>query len=110
MTPLHLACENGDVAATKYLVDKKNCDATCKNNDGLTPLKLAQENGHQEVADYLELALLLMDFLSDEQPDPQKQKQEQKHREQEKKQEQEQEPEMVVGLNPVLNLSALVSL
>ena len=47
------SCRNGHLDVAKYLVDEKDCDPACKDNDGWTPLHSACRNGHLDIAKYL---------------------------------------------------------
>ena len=49
---LHYACEKGSLQIVQFLV-RNNSLINIKNNDGETPLQLAEKNGHQEVVNFL---------------------------------------------------------
>ena len=53
-TPLHTACENGDIYISKALLtalgNSESMDLNIQNNDGNTPLHKACENGNIDVA------------------------------------------------------------
>lgn len=51
---LHQACYHGDLAVVKKLVEKYNADVFLPTKDGKSPLEVAKENEHNEVAKYLE--------------------------------------------------------
>lgn len=51
-TPLHLAAERGNMEMVKLLIQSK-ADMALRDNNGNTPLDLAEQNGHEEVAKYL---------------------------------------------------------
>ncbi|GAB5367674.1 hypothetical protein AAMO2058_001251100 [Amorphochlora amoebiformis] len=47
--PLHLACLNGHLNMTKFLVENK-VDIEAVNEEGKTPLLIASERGHVQLA------------------------------------------------------------
>ena len=51
-TPLHFAAENGKLDVVEYLV-QKGANINAKTGNGKTAYDLAVENGHWNVADYL---------------------------------------------------------
>ena len=52
-SPLHLACLIGHLDVAKYLVDEKQCNSACADNNGWTAVHVACQNGHLDVAKYL---------------------------------------------------------
>jgi len=52
-TPLHHAAEQGNIALVKVLLDN-GADKEIKDDQGRTPLKIAEEKGHKEIADLLQ--------------------------------------------------------
>ena len=48
-TPLHIACENGQVDAARLLLEK-GAEVDRADKDGATPLFIACWNGHVDVA------------------------------------------------------------
>ena len=53
-TLLHCAAYHGWLAVVKELINDHDCDPDCKDDDGITPLSKAIDNGKQPVVDYLE--------------------------------------------------------
>jgi hypothetical protein len=53
MTPVHWACQNGNLYVLKYLVEEMNAYWVFRNKDKLFPSNLAEKNGHYIVFDYL---------------------------------------------------------
>ena len=45
VTPLHFACESGDLNLVKYLLEEKGANEESKNNDGFGPLYYACSTG-----------------------------------------------------------------
>ncbi|KAL3068977.1 hypothetical protein niasHS_015692 [Heterodera schachtii] len=52
-TPLHLACENGQLEIVKLLVEEGKADIEIANSDGDTALKLAKAKKKDDVVHYL---------------------------------------------------------
>lgn len=52
-TPLYLACQEGHLEVTKYLVQECNADAHVRAQDGMTPLHAAAQMGHNPVLVWL---------------------------------------------------------
>ena len=52
MTPLHWTANKGHLEATAFLLEQ-GADPNIRDNMGWTPLKHAQQEGHQEIADHL---------------------------------------------------------
>jgi len=52
-TPLHLACDRGNLAAVKVLI-KHGAGASIKDPDDLTGMELAQIAGHDEICAFLQ--------------------------------------------------------
>jgi len=52
-TPLHLASEYGHLNVVRYLVEEKNCDLKCTNEDEDTPLHVAARGGRLDIVQYL---------------------------------------------------------
>ncbi len=48
-TPLHFACESGDLNLVKYLLEEKGANQESKNNDGFGPLFYACSEGHLSI-------------------------------------------------------------
>ncbi|HVK53843.1 MAG TPA: ankyrin repeat domain-containing protein [Burkholderiales bacterium] len=48
-TPLHNAAHEGNLSSLKQLLDKGD-DMNARNNAGKTPLDIADEEGHSEIA------------------------------------------------------------
>jgi ankyrin repeat protein len=55
-TPLFIACQEGRVKVVKALLTNKKIDINKHNKQfkGMTPLKIAIENGHTEIAALLQ--------------------------------------------------------
>ena len=53
ITPLHLACQEGNLECAKLLVGCEPKTIECKASDGITPIFLAAQNGHLEILQYL---------------------------------------------------------
>jgi ankyrin repeat protein len=51
-TPLHYACEGGNLEVVKFLIDS-GADVSVAGNDGNTPLHYACEGGNLEVVKFL---------------------------------------------------------
>lgn len=52
-TPLYLACQEGHLEMTKYLVQECNADPHVRAQDGMTPLHAAAQMGHNSVLVWL---------------------------------------------------------
>ena len=52
-TPLHLACQNGQMNMVQYLIKEAHCDPSCVDSDGETPLHHACESDHTNIVQYL---------------------------------------------------------
>ena len=52
LTPLHVACVEGQLAVVKMLV-AAGAQTNLPNNNGSTPLDLAEENGHTAVVKWM---------------------------------------------------------
>lgn len=50
---LGIAAARGNTAVVQYLLQEININKTIRNNEGKTPLDIAQETDHQEVVRYL---------------------------------------------------------
>ena len=48
-----IAAAKGNTAVVEYLIQVININKTLRNNDGKTPLDIAQETDHQEVVRYM---------------------------------------------------------
>ena len=55
MTPLHRAAYKGHLSVVEYLVNQK-ADINAKDKDGKTPIQLANEYKHTNIADFLKKA------------------------------------------------------
>ncbi|KAJ7393395.1 hypothetical protein OS493_006367 [Desmophyllum pertusum] len=55
-TPLHDAAEQGQFECIRYLVENVELDVQQKDKEGLSPLALADKNGHRKCTDYLKIA------------------------------------------------------
>ena len=51
--PLHIACHNGHLNATKYFITKQNCDPNRRGQYRWTPLHYASQGGHMNIIQYL---------------------------------------------------------
>ena len=51
--PLHIACRNGHLNATKYFITEQNCDPNCLGQHGWTLLHYASQGGHMNTIQYL---------------------------------------------------------
>ena len=51
--PLHDACERGNLTTVTYLVEILNCSLTEINNNKKTPLDIACNNEHPDIAEYI---------------------------------------------------------
>ena len=51
--PLHIACLNGHLNATKYFITEQNCDPNCRDKHGSTLLHYASQSGHMNIIQYL---------------------------------------------------------
>lgn len=56
-TPLHYACQHGNLRATQLLVNKYKSNVSHKNDEGFTPLFLSAKHGH------LDLVIFLLTFV-----------------------------------------------
>jgi len=54
LTPLHLAARHGHCSVVKYFV-KLKANISSKDKWGRTPLRLANENEHNNIAKYLKI-------------------------------------------------------
>lgn len=52
-TPLYLACQEGHLEATQYLVQECHADPHACAHDGMTPLHAAAQMGHSAVIAWL---------------------------------------------------------
>lgn len=52
-TPLYLACQEGHLEVTKYLVQECSADPHLRAQDGMTPLHAAAQMGHNPVLVWL---------------------------------------------------------
>ena len=52
-TPLYLACQEGHLEVTQYLVQECDADAHLSAHDGMTPLHAAAQMGHISVIVWL---------------------------------------------------------
>ena len=52
-TPLHVACENGQLSVVKFLIEKVDCDKSIRDGDGINVLGYAIGSGHLEIIKYL---------------------------------------------------------
>ena len=52
-TPLHLACCENQLNTVKFLIEVCNCDKDVKDRWGNTPLKDAERENRQDIAEYL---------------------------------------------------------
>ncbi|KAF8847402.1 hypothetical protein BDZ45DRAFT_607504 [Acephala macrosclerotiorum] len=52
-TPLQLAASKGQLVLVKLLIEKYHCDESLVAPDGQIALRLASQNGHREIVDYL---------------------------------------------------------
>ena len=48
-TPLHVACEDGDIECVQTLLKQDDCDINCCNAERSTPLHLACQEGHAKI-------------------------------------------------------------
>ena len=62
-TLLHCAAYHGWLAVVKELINVHKCDPDCMDDDGITPLSKARDNGKQPVVDYLERVVGLGTFV-----------------------------------------------
>lgn len=62
-TALHLAADNGNFEATRWLV-YQGVDTNVKNNKGLTALDLAEGAVHKDITDFLQRNLKLVRLWS----------------------------------------------
>ena len=51
--PLHIACSNGHLNATKYFITEQKCDSNSQGFNGNTPLHYASQGGHLKIVKYL---------------------------------------------------------
>ena len=51
--PLHFACSNGHLSIVKYLIEEKDCNPSCENNELWTPLHFACIDDHLDIVKYL---------------------------------------------------------
>jgi len=52
-TPLHLACDRGNLEVVQLLVDR-GVDTSTKDSDDLTPYEIAKIAGHDDIVKYLD--------------------------------------------------------
>ena len=52
---LGIAASRGNTAVVEYLIQEININKTIRNNEGKTPLDIAQETDHQEVVRYTDI-------------------------------------------------------
>jgi ankyrin repeat protein len=52
-TPLYLACQEGHLEVTQYLVQECGADPHARAHDGMTPLHAAAQMGHSSVIVWL---------------------------------------------------------
>lgn len=55
-TPLHLACENRNEAAARWLVTEAKCDITKEDHRGYRASDLAKESGSKTLCQFLKVA------------------------------------------------------
>ena len=51
--PLHIACFNGHLNATKYFITEQNFDPNSQDRDGRTLIHYASQGGHMNIIQYL---------------------------------------------------------
>ena len=59
-TPLHMACEYGQLEVVKYLIEDMVCDPCVENNKGITAANIAARGHHREVTSYMKTVMSII--------------------------------------------------